>query len=167
MRHSVVSNLPKRVWPYSLSPKRRTLIIHIISSLLILLFSYASFSKLVDIKMFTRQMNNQPFPNWMPPYLVWGIPTIEILIVAALLFDKTRKIALWASFLLMSAFTVYVSMAVFKVFNRIPCSCGGVLSKMGWTEHFYFNIFFTLISLWGIYLIHKHSREENEALKFG
>jgi putative oxidoreductase len=161
MRQSVVSNSQKRAWFYPLSSKRRLVFIHIISALLVLMFSYASFSKLVDVKTFTGQMNNQPFPNWMTPYLVWGIPTIELLIVAALLFDKTRKLGMWSSFLLMSAFTVYVSLAVFKIFDRIPCSCGGVLSKMGWMEHFYFNAFFTLLSLLGIYLIRKHAKDSS------
>jgi len=150
---TVAANMPKRLSFSSFIQKRRTVIVHIISALLILLFTYASFSKLVDVKTFTGQMNNQPMPNWMTPYLVWGVPSIEIVIVAALMLDRTRKIGMWASFLLMSAFTVYVSLAVFKVFDRVPCSCGGVLNKMGWTEHLYFNLFFNLISLWAIFLM--------------
>jgi putative oxidoreductase len=130
-------------------------IITTICGLLILLFTYASFSKLVDMKSSIGQMNNQPMPNWMTPYLAWSIPIIEILIATALMFDQTRKLGLWASLILMTTFTIYVSLAVFNVFDKVPCSCGGVLKDLGWTEHLFFNIFFTCISLFGIYLMKK------------
>ena len=53
---------------------KRKIIIEIISSLLILLFLYASISKWLAFKLFIGEMNNQPFPNWITPFLVWSIP---------------------------------------------------------------------------------------------
>ena len=126
-----------------------------ICGLLILLFTYASMTKLLDFKSFYGQMNAQPMPNWMTPYLVWIVPGVELLIVGALIVERTRKIGLWAALFIMSIFTVYVALAVFKVFERVPCSCGGVLKGLGWTQHLYFNIFFTALAAWGIYLIKK------------
>jgi hypothetical protein len=30
------------------------------------------------------------------------------------------------------------------VFGRIPCSCGGLISSLSWTQHLFFNLFFLL-----------------------
>lgn len=131
---------------------KRKIIIEIISSLLILLFLYASLSKWLSFRLFIGEMNNQPFPNWMTPYLVWSIPIIEVLIVVGLIFEKTRIPALYASFLLMLAFTIYTVAILFHAFKYIPCSCGGVIRKLTWPQHLFLNLFFVGISLLGIML---------------
>jgi hypothetical protein len=131
---------------------KRKIIIEIISSLLILLFLYASVSKWLAFKTFIGEMNNQPFPNWMTPYLVWGIPIIEVLIAVGLIFEKTRVPALYASFVLMTAFTIYTVAILLHAFSYVPCSCGGVIRKLTWPQHLFFNLFFVGISLLGIWL---------------
>ncbi|WP_207514871.1 MauE/DoxX family redox-associated membrane protein [Longitalea luteola] len=141
---------------------KRKIIIEIISSLLILLFLYASVSKWLDFKLFIGEMNNQPFPNWMTPFLVWSIPFIEVIIALGLIFERTRVPALYASFVLMSAFTVYTVAILFHAFRYIPCSCGGVIRSLTWPQHLFFNLFFVGISLWGIIL---KKREPVEAIQ--
>jgi putative oxidoreductase len=131
---------------------KRKIIIEIISSLLILLFLYASLSKWLAFKTFIGDMNNQPFPNWMTPFLVWFIPIIEVLIVIGLIFEKTRVQSLYASLFLMLAFTVYTVAILLHSFRYIPCSCGGVIRKLTWPQHLVFNLFFVGISLLGIIL---------------
>jgi len=131
---------------------KRKIIIEIISSLLILLFLYASVSKWLAFKTFIGEMNNQPFPNWMTPYLVWIIPLIEVLIAVGLIFEKTRVPALYASFVLMTAFTIYTVAILLHAFQYVPCSCGGVIRKLTWPQHLFFNLFFVVISLLGIWL---------------
>ena len=131
---------------------KRKIIIEIISSLLILLFLYASVSKWLAFKTFIGDMNNQPFPNWMTPYLVWGIPVIEVLIAVGLMFEKTRVPALYASLVLMMAFTIYTVAVLSHAFKYVPCSCGGVIKKLTWPQHLFFNLFFVGISLLGIWL---------------
>jgi hypothetical protein len=131
---------------------RRKIIIEIISSLLILLFLYASVSKWLDFKLFIGEMNNQPFPNWMTPYLVWSIPFIEVFIALALIFEKSRVPALYASTILMLVFTIYSVAILLHAFKYIPCSCGGVIRKLTWPQHLVFNLFFVGISLAGIIL---------------
>lgn len=131
---------------------KRKIIIEIISSLLILLFLYASVSKWLAFKLFIGEMNNQPFPNWMTPLLVWSIPFIEVIIAIGLIFEKTRVSALYASLVLMSAFTVYTVAILFHAFKYIPCSCGGVIRSLTWPQHLFFNLFFVGISLLGIIL---------------
>jgi putative oxidoreductase len=131
---------------------KRKIIIEIISSLLILLFLYASLSKWLAFRTFIGDMNNQPFPNWMTPFLVWFIPIIEVLIVIGLIFEKTRVQSLYASLFLMLAFTIYTVAILLHSFKYIPCSCGGVIRKLTWPQHLVFNLFFVGISLLGIIL---------------
>ena len=131
---------------------KRKIIIEIISSLLILLFLYASVSKWLAFKLFIGEMNNQPFPNWITPFLVWSIPFIEVLIAVGLIFEKTRVAALYVSLFLMLAFTVYTVAILLHAFKYIPCSCGGVIRKLTWPQHLFFNLFFVGISILGIML---------------
>lgn len=131
---------------------KRKIIIEIISSLLILLFLYASVSKWLAFKLFIGEMNNQPFPNWMTPFLVWSIPFIEVLIAVGLIFEKTRVQSFYASLTLMLAFTIYTVDILLHAFKYIPCSCGGVIRKLTWPQHLFFNLFFVGISLLGIIL---------------
>jgi putative oxidoreductase len=131
---------------------KRKIIIEIISSLLILLFLYASFSKWLAFKVFIGDMNNQPFPNWITPLLVWSIPILEVLIAVGLIFEKTRVPALYASFVLMLAFTIYTVAILLHAFKYVPCSCGGVIRKLTWPQHLFFNLFFVGISILGIML---------------
>ena len=130
----------------------RKIIVEVISSLLVLLFLYTSLSKWLDFKTFTGEMNNQPFPNWITPWLVWILPATEVLIVLALLFEKTRLKGLWASFVLMILFTIYTALVLLRVFHRVPCSCGGVIKNLTWKQHLVFNLFFTGISFAAILL---------------
>ena len=141
---------------------KRKIIIEIISSLLILLFLYASVSKWLAFKLFIGEMNNQPFPNWLTPYLVWSIPFIEVIIAIGLIFEKTRIPALYASLVLMSAFTIYTVVILLHAFKYIPCSCGGVIRRLTWPQHLFFNLFFVGISLLGIFL---KKREPVHAIK--
>jgi len=141
---------------------KRKIIIEIISSLLILLFLYASVSKWLAFKLFIGEMNNQPFPNWLTPFLVWSIPFIEVIIAIGLIFEKTRIPALYASLFLMLAFTIYTVVILLHAFKYIPCSCGGVIRKLTWPQHLFFNLFFVGISLLGIFL---KKREPVHAIK--
>ena len=143
---------------------KRKIIIEIISSLLILLFLYASVSKWLAFKTFIGDMNNQPFPNWMTPYLVTIIPVLEVLIAIGLIFEKTRVPALYASFILMMAFTIYTVAVLSHAFKYVPCSCGGVIKKLTWPQHLVFNLFFDAISLVGIWLKKRDTQQEVSAV---
>lgn len=131
---------------------KRTSIVQIICALLILLFVYASVSKIVDYRNFYGQINSQPFADWMTPYLAIGLPTIEIAIAVALMADRTRLVGLYAAMGLMVVFTLYVGLMTFGAFERVPCSCGGILRRLGWRQHFYFNLFYLLVAIAGVYI---------------
>jgi hypothetical protein len=130
-------------------------IIESITALLICLFIYASISKLLVFDEFKWQLFNQPIPGWSASILVWLLPVSELTVAGLLLNATTRLLGLYGSLLLMIIFTTYVGLVLADSFGRIPCSCGGILKKMGWGTHLIFNIFFVLLSLIGIVLYKK------------
>lgn len=131
---------------------RRQVLIECIAALLIMLFLYASVSKFIDFKTFTGEMNNQPLPNSWTPFLVWFIPVSEIIISVALMTERTRLIGFSAALILMSLFTIYTAVILLHFFSYVPCSCGGVIKKLTWKQHLFFNLFFVALSLGGIIL---------------
>jgi putative oxidoreductase len=131
---------------------KRQVVLECIAALLILLFLYASVSKFLDFKRFIDEMNNQPLPNSWTPFLVWGIPFLEIAISATLLFEYTRLLAFYASLVLMTLFTIYSIMILAHFFPYVPCSCGGVIRKLTWPQHLVLNLFYVALSVFGLIL---------------
>lgn len=131
---------------------KRQVVLECIAALLILLFLYASVSKFLDFKRFIDEMNNQPLPNSWTPFLVWAIPLLEIAISVALLFEYTRLIGFYASLILMVLFTLYTGIILLHFFPYIPCSCGGVIRKLTWTQHLFLNLCFVSLSILGVIL---------------
>jgi putative oxidoreductase len=127
------------------------IIIEITTSLLILLWIYTGLSKLIGHHAFLLQLQQQPFDQRFGPVISVLIPGIELSAVGLLIFKVTRLIGLWLSVVLMAVFTVYIALILLHVFKSIPCSCGGVLQQMGWKTHLYFNIFYLLVSLTGLF----------------
>lgn len=125
----------------------RQLIVVLISALLILLFFYTGLSKLIDLDVFMRDMNNQPLPLWLVDLIVYTLPFTECAIAILLCFDFTRRVALWASSILMLLFTFYTSIVLLHVFGRIPCGCGGVIRNLSWPQHLVLNVVFTILPL--------------------
>lgn len=136
------------------NPKVSTkeLLILIITALLVLLWTYTALSKLADLTEFKRQLSNQVFSGNFVQFLIWFIPTIELLATALLLFKKTTSIGLLLSSLLMLAFSAYIILILAGYYHKVPCSCGGVLKSLGWQAHLYFNLFFLSISCIGLCL---------------
>ena len=139
--------------------------LHFICTLLILLWVYTAFSKLIDIAEFKRQLANQTFGKTTSDLLLWFIPISEILAALLLLFRKTRLAGLTLSAVLMLLFTGYIGLVLLNFYERVPCSCGGVLKEMGWHLHFWFNLYFFAISSMGVWLSMKHSTISNEKTK--
>lgn len=139
---------------------KKNTVIEIISFLLVALFTYASVSKLIDFQRFKFQLGRSPFITEFSSIVAWFIPLSELIVVLLLILHRTRLLGLYGSFFLMIIFTGYIyAMLHFSYF--IPCSCGGVLSSMGWSQHLIFNISFTLISLLGI-LLHVDRKAKRE-----
>jgi uncharacterized membrane protein YphA (DoxX/SURF4 family) len=130
---------------------KRATIVEIISSLLILLFMYAAVSKLLDYQTFKVQLSKSPFITQFAGVTAWALPVGEILVAVALTFKSTRQKGLYASLFLMTMFTAYIWMMLRHSYY-LPCSCGGILSEMGWNMHFWFNLGFVLLTILGIFI---------------
>lgn len=145
-----------------LSHRSRGMIVELISYLFILLFLYAAVNKLLDFQKFKVQLGQSPLLTNYAIAIAWLIPTIEILICVLLYLKKTLLIGLYASFSLMLLFTTYI-IVILTLTERIPCSCGGILEKMGWTEHLIFNIAFVFLAIIAIFLQAKIIQDKKEA----
>lgn len=138
-------------------------IVEVTCGLLIILFYYTGIAKLADLNGFRHDLYNQPFPTWLSTNLLWALPSIEILIGTFLLFRKTQIVGLYMSFFLMSLFTIYVAAILLHVFQRIPCSCGGVIKQLTWPQHLIFNLFFLISSAISI-VVSKRTRFTNSMI---
>ncbi|NQX38437.1 hypothetical protein HQN84_06240 [Pedobacter steynii] len=127
------------------------LIVEIISGLFFLLFLYAAFNKILDFQKFKVQLGQSPLLTDYAMVIAWLVPTIEILICILLYFKRTLVIGLYASFSLMLMFTLYI-IVILTFAERVPCSCGGILEKLGWTAHLIFNIIFVFLAVVAIFL---------------
>lgn len=130
-----------------------------------LLFLFASVSKWIDFKKFVGDINNQPFPNWITPYLTYSLPPLEVLITLALMFERTRTAGFYASLILMTAFTAYSAAVLLNLFDYVPCSCGGVIRNLTWSQNLILNLFFVAISLAGILLRKSRFNKATPALQ--
>src|SRR5690606_29091 len=111
----------------------------------ILLFCYAAVSKLLDYENFQVQLAQSPLLTAYAGTVAWVVIAVELLIVLLLAFPATLRAGLYASYGLMVAFTVYIYL-ILNYSDFVPCSCGGILEKMGWTEHLIFNVATVLLS---------------------
>ncbi|WP_417857511.1 MauE/DoxX family redox-associated membrane protein, partial [Xanthomarina gelatinilytica] len=71
-------------------------------------------------------------------------------------FERFRIPALFAAFALMVMFTAYI-VIILNFSDFIPCSCGGVLEKLSWTQHLIFNIAFIILAGVAVFLVPTHS----------
>ena len=104
----------------------------------ILLWVYAATAKLLDYEAFSVQLGQSPLLSAYAGVLVWLVPLSEYLLSLLLLVSKTRKAGLLGSLSLMTAFTTYI-IIILNYADFVPCSCGGILESLGWTEHLIFN----------------------------
>lgn len=130
--------------------KRKTGV-EIIASLLIILFVYAAITKLFDYNTFRLQLGKSPFITSYAGILAWALPLGELVLVLLLVMPATRLIGLYVSLFTMTLFTAYIFMML-RFSYYVPCSCGGILSTMSWSEHLLFNTCFVAISITGILL---------------
>jgi len=122
------------------------------TSVLVFLWVYAAVSKLNSFQLFKIQMFRQAIPHSVAIFIIWTLPAAELLVAGLLLFDKTRDAGFKISAGLLGIFTIYIILILLNVFGRIPCSCGGVIQALGWKLHLVFNLFFLLLSCFGIYI---------------
>lgn len=132
----------------------------IICGLLILLFAYTAFSKLLTFSHFRSVLSGAPLIGKYSMLFAALIPAMELFIVILLFIPRTTNRGLIAGTSLLIVFTVYL---VFMVLTdpNLPCSCGGVIKKLSWKQHIPFNILFVLLGIIGTYF-QRHQLKNNQ-----
>lgn len=128
-----------------------------------LLFVYAAVNKILDFDNFQIQLAQSPLLSSFAAPISYAVPVVEILLAVGLSFGRTRLLALYGSFGLMVMFTAYI-VIILKFSPFVPCSCGGILEKLGWQEHLVFNAVFVLLGLVGILLASRSSQKSTPFL---
>lgn len=132
----------------------------IIAYFFVLLFCYAAVSKILDFENFQVQLAQSPLLSAFAGFISFAVIIGEFLIAALLCLKITRLIGLYLSFGLLVSFTVYIYL-ILNYSDFVPCSCGGILEKLGWTEHLIFNIICVLMALFSICIL-ENGRERNK-----
>lgn len=130
---------------------RRKLVTGLIPGLLVLLFTYTSFSKFFALDTFRGTLYNQPLPHALTTPLIVLIPAAELLTGLALLFERSRLTGLYSAVTLLVIFTLYIAAILLHLFHKTPCSCGGILRGLSWGQHFWVNLLLTGLALAAIY----------------
>ncbi|AUP78279.1 MauE/DoxX family redox-associated membrane protein [Flavivirga eckloniae] len=145
--------------------KHKNVLIEVICLLYIFLFVYAALSKLVVFDEFKIQIGQSTMLTSFAGIVAWIIPCLEILIALLLLIPRFRLLGMYAAFNLMVMFSVYI-FVILNFSDDIPCSCGGVIEKLGWTEHLIFNIVFVILASIGIYILNGQKKSLHAKTSF-
>jgi hypothetical protein len=82
---------------------------------------------------------------------------MEVAISVSLVFERTRLLGFYGSLVVMGLFTIYTGIVLAHFFPYVPCSCGGVIKRLTWTQHLILNLSFVALSIVGI-LIQRRKR---------
>ena len=143
-------------------PLKRQIAIEVISFLFILLFVYAGVTKLMDLEKFRIQIGQSPLLTEIAGTVAWLVPTSEIFVALLLSTSRFRLHGLMLSVILMVMFATYIFVIV-NFSEHVPCSCGGVLQRMKWTDHLIFNITFVILASFGVVLQFIENRNSPDA----
>jgi len=131
-------------------------------SALIILWVYTAGSKVLEFQEFRHQLKLQHFNIYLIPLLSILLPLSEALIAFLLSHSNSRRLGLYTSLFFLASFTIYIILILSGFFEKIPCSCGGVLKELGWTAHLIFNSSFLSLNLWAIYYIKRKERRSGK-----
>ena len=134
-----------------------------VSYLTALLFVYAATSKLLDFENFQVQLGQSPLLSAFAEYVSYAVPIVEIVLSVLLITDRYRIFGLYLSYSLMVMFTSYIYI-ILNFSSFIPCSCGGLLEELSWTQHIIFNLVFVKLLLVSIVLKQKGIKIINRIL---
>lgn len=142
---------------------KKSTIIEVISVLYIILFLYTGLSKLMEYSVFKEQIATSPLLAPVAKIIAISLPWIEFLIAILLVVPKWRLKGLYASFILMTLFSLYI-IGILSFNKELPCSCGGVIAQLSWTQHILFNSALIILAGFGISLEKKLRKMERDEL---
>ncbi len=110
-----------------------------VAGLFIILFTYTAVNKLKDYPAFGIALRQSPVLQPYAGFLLIAVPVVELIAVVFLMFSITRKAGLYISWILMCAFTVYISYLMLFA-PELPCNCGGIFKAISWKAHLVVNL---------------------------
>jgi len=122
-----------------------------IAALLVFLFLYTGFIKYLHFESFRYALHKSPIITHYSQFIAIILPGFEIFLTLLLIIPKTRLLGLYLSLITLLTFTIYLIYMILYS-PKLPCTCGGVISQLTWRQHIFFNLFFILLSLIGIYI---------------
>ena len=105
----------------------------------------------MEYAVFKEQIAESPILKPVAPFIAWALPLTEFLVSILLIIPRWRLKGLYASLMLMVAFTIYIG-AIMAFNKELPCSCGGIISELSWQGHLIFNSVFILLAFAGVLL---------------
>jgi putative oxidoreductase len=131
--------------------------------LLVLLWIYASISKLLDYPHFIQEMHSQLLPQSLRTLLVAVLPVAEIILAILLSIRSTQLFGLVGSLMVLLLFSLYIGVLLFHPLKRVPCPCGGLIEHIGLATQLIFNLFFIALIVINIFFIKR--KELRQQLK--
>lgn len=127
----------------------KVILVEIIRYLLLLLYVYTCYHKIVDSDTFEETLSKSKLIFDYKNILFYLIPSLEIIAIL-LLIPKNFQKGLYFSLMLMCVFTIYlVAVNNFSLYDG--CSCGGVFNSMPYWLHVSVNLFFIIINIYAIF----------------
>ncbi len=137
---------------FQLTSKGKDRLILAICSLCIFLFLYTACAKMIDHGRFLNGLYHVEVIGRFAFYISWLVPLAEALVAILLVIPRTVKLGLYSFLGLMTLFTVYI-LSVLLWANKLPCHCGGVIEKLSWTQHVWFNLAFIALAIFALRLL--------------
>ena len=142
--------------------KTKIILQEILVAILVILFVYTPASKLMKFHEYQLAMDAQPITAALRTFVLYAVPISEILAVILMAIPKFRKVGLYVTLGLLLTFTGYITLIQMNYYGRIPCSCGGVIKSLSWTQHLYFNLTFITINIIAIWLHSNIAKNERK-----
>lgn len=126
-----------------------------------ILFIYSAVSKLLEFENFQVQIAQSPLLSAFATPIAYGVVIGELIIAVLLCLPKFQKLGLYLFLGFMVAFSIYIYL-ILNYSPFVPCSCGGILEKMGWREHLWFNSIVCSIAIFVIITSSEISPKEDK-----
>ena len=113
-----------------------------INNILLIVFAFAAITKLLEQEKFYTNLVNSPIlelPSLVIHIMAWLIPILEVFVVIGLIWKRFQVQAIYLIVILLITYIIY-TLAILLVAPYSPCSCGGVIALIGWTQHLYLQI---------------------------
>jgi len=148
----VMDSVSTKKQRFLLSDKGKERVIWVICLLCMFLFLYTAYAKITDHGRFLNGLYHVKIISHFALYISWLVPLAEILVAILLIVPRTVKWGLYSFLGLVILFTVYIlSMLLWA--DKLPCHCGGVIEKLSWTQHIWFNLAFIALAIFALRLL--------------